>query len=229
MTAKVKSKLALAGAFLGLALVVSVGLGLLLYEPKPGEGRWETAMVAIFLAPYAVALAAAFVESDVVRGGFLLAAGLASLTWTLLLLTLGLAVLPATLLLLIAAGRTLAKAGLPRGTALALAAAGLGGAVLLAAAFFALYTQRDDRSWETLRFPDGRVETRLTGAGVGGSADASRGVGTLIAGGGISDVVTAREAAQGLAFTAGGLLFLFLSTAALGRQPHRRSGAPTVA
>ena len=224
MTAKVKSRLGLAGAFLGLALVVSVGLGLLLYEPKPGEGRWELAMVAIFLTPYAVALAAAFVESDAVRGGFLLAAGLASLAWTLLLLTLGLAVLPATLLLLIAAWRTLAKAGLARGTVLALAATGLASGVLLAAAFFALYTQRDDRSWETIRFPDGSVETRLIGAGAAGSADTSRAA-TPIAGGGISDVVTAREAAQGLAFTAGGLLFLFLSTSALERQWHSRPGA----
>jgi len=223
MTAKVKSKLGLAGAFLGLALAVSVGLGLILYEPKPGEGRWELAMVGIFLAPYGVALAAAFVESEALRGGFLLASGLASLAWTLLLMTLGLAVLPATLLLLIAAGRTLARARLPWGTVLALAAAGLASGVLLAAAFFALYTQSDGRSWETVRLPDGSVETRQT------AADPSPDAGIPIAGGGISDVVTGREAAQGLAFTAGGLLFLFLSTAALDRQQRRRLGPSTVA
>ena len=236
MTAKVESKLGLAGALLGLALVVGVGIELLLYEHEPGEGRWELAMVAIFLAPYTVALIATFVESNAVRGGFLLAAGLASLAWTLLLFTLGLAVLPATLLLLIAAFRTLAKAGQPFGTTLALAAAGLGSATLLAAAFFALYTQEDDRCWETIRFPDGSEQTRSTdrfGGGVvgpfGAPVETSRGTGTPVAGGCTSDVVTAREAAQGLAFTIGGLLFLFLSTAVLRRQAHWRPGAAAVA
>jgi hypothetical protein len=227
---KVMSRPALAGGLLGLAGVVGLAV-LLAVNREPGEGSWGFVAVAIFAAPYGVAIVGAFAERAAARATLLLAAAITSLFLTAFLFALGAAFLPATVLLFIGAVRAMTQAGWTVAGGFARAMAALAGAALPVVALFALYTNDNERCWETVRYPDGSEETRSTerfGGGVVGPlgvpVETSRGTGTAVSGGCTSDVVTAREGARGLILTSAGVIFL-LSMATLGRRSPSSSGA----
>lgn len=230
MKPRVMSRLALAGGLLGLAGVVGLAV-LLAVNREPGEGSWGFVAVAIFAAPYGVAIVGAFVERAAARATLLLASAVTSFLFMVFLFALGPAFLPATVLLFIGAVRALTQAGWTVAGGFARAMAALAGAALLVSALFALYTDDNERCWETVRYPDGSEESRSTerfGGGVVGPlgvpVETSRGTGTAVSGGCTSDVVTAREAAQGLILMSAGVIFL-LAMVTLGWRSPSSSGA----
>lgn len=201
----IRSKVALTGGLLGLAQAVGLAV-LLMVNRDPGTERWDL-IKAVFLAvPYGVALASAFLERAAVRGVGLLVAGVSSLAFTaLFLMSFGMALLPVTILLFIAAARAFAGVRLSPMAITAGAATSIIGAALLVSTFFSLHTSQDERCWEWIRYPDGREDTQRTErfsvgtvGPIGEPVETPRGSGTRVAGGCVSDIVTGREAAQGL-------------------------------
>lgn len=226
---RVMSWLGLAGGLLGLAGVAGLAV-VMAVSREPGEGSWGFAALAIFAGPFGVAAAGAFARRAAARAALLFASTVTLLFFMVLLFTFGAIFLPATVLLLIGGVRALAEAGWVIPGGFARSAAALAGAALLVSAVFALYTNENERCWETIRYPDGSEQTRSTqrfGGGVvgplGAPVETPRGTGTAVSGGCTSDVVTAREAAQGLALASAGVVIL-LAMGTLGWRSPSASG-----
>jgi hypothetical protein len=207
----VQSKLALVGSLLGfVATAVMAAFLVNNVQNDADPDRWRLMLIAVVAAPFAVALAAAFTVRTTSRSSMLLGATVASLAFCVLLFTLGPLLLPATLTLIAATTNAYitSRAG-PITTAFHLVA-GIIGSALFIGSFFTLFSTQDERCWETIRYPDGRTETRRIGPpadgrlGVSGAIQPSQS-GT-VGSGCTSDFVTWPEAALSLAIVLVGII-----------------------
>ncbi len=198
---------------------MAIGLGLLkLYNGSREDLLLElpgTLTMSLLLASPHIVAFAALRAGPAARPPLLLASALLSfVSMGVSLAGVGIVFLPSAVLYAVGAALALGQAPgwRTRGAALLLSVAAVGSSTLLPYGFFRLFSgPPEQHCWETVRYADGRVETRervdtVPGEGGMGMSFGAQAPGvTSQQGHCVSDVATLAEAAQGVGFWAIGM------------------------
>ena len=228
--AKLPRRLAMVGAFLGLAPAAVLGVvrAANASDPLSAEALLADAVFTlIYLTPYLVAIYAWRTKRATARAVLLLAATIASLVETFSAISgISLVLLPATIVLLIAT--ILAFRGTGGGVAwkAAFALGAIGAAAFIVASFMVLFLRDDARCWQLTRYDDGRTEWQsiavpLPGAGI--SVDPAPENATIREARCSSDVITWPEALGSLGLLAVGLIGLAGFSRYVGQAAQREA------
>jgi len=194
MTLRIQSRFGFTGAVIGGAAAVTVGI-VMTINSDPSHDSWQLALVGVLAAPVLLALVASFRADPGTRGILLLAAALSSLFF-MVLGTLGPLFFPPAILLFVGAAKAFGESQLSFGEQVLRPAVAAAAGVLMVGAVFALYTSDDPRC----------ATLYSNGVAVGSSCT--------------SDVVTAREAGQGLLVSAAGSTLAGLAASGLRGKPQ---------
>ncbi len=172
--AKLPSRLAMVGSFLGLAPAVVLGVvrGANASDPLSAEALLADAVFTlIYLSPYLIAIYA-WRTTRAARAVPLLAATIASLVETVSAASgISLVLLPATIVLFVGSILAFRDAGGGVAWKSSCVLGAIGAAAFIVASFLVLFLRDDARCWELTRYNDGRTEWQsiavpLAGAGI---------------------------------------------------------------
>ena len=217
-------------------VLLAAALGLVTVAGFAAFAAWQGRIVSgaaglpfglAWLAPYGVALAAAFVRRREVRWPLVLGAGLGSLGQAIFWLPWGVFLIPTAFLLLVQGFALTMSAAWSRRETARLVATFAAGACLVGALYLG-YLRDDPRCWERRIFPDGTEERRPVAVAaareLGGRLGPVRipverdpATGALVVPHCLRDVLTPFDVALALSATGAGLAVLG-AAAALGRR-----------